>query len=169
MKARTSLSEVVHTINLMQILNSMENKMPDKSQKIKLKRGELNLYLSENLSPEKYELLSAYFDENLTNLRREECDLIYQWLYEDPQFRKVYLQLLKLASAEKGELLAESVFSEIDRKYNYNLWELGNKIIVFAGGGAFLGGVIGQFPGAIIGAISATLYAIIFSRKQSPV
>ena len=41
----------------------------------------------------------------------------------------------------------------------HNIWQLGNKIIVFAGGGAFLGGLIGQLPGAIIGASIAIIYA----------
>ena len=41
----------------------------------------------------------------------------------------------------------------------HNIWQLGNKIIVFAGGGAFLGGLTGQLPGAIIGASIASIYA----------
>jgi hypothetical protein len=44
-------------------------------------------------------------------------------------------------------------------KNKYDVWQLGNKIIVFAGGGAFLGGLIAQLPGAIIGVIIASIYA----------
>lgn len=44
-------------------------------------------------------------------------------------------------------------------KHKSDVWQLGNKIIVFAGGGAFLGALIGQLPGAIIGASIASIYA----------
>lgn len=42
-----------------------------------------------------------------------------------------------------------------------NIWQLGDKIIVFAGGGAFLGALIAQLPGAVIGGIMASIYAIL--------
>lgn len=44
-------------------------------------------------------------------------------------------------------------------KDKYDVWQLGNKIIVFAGSGAFLGGLIAQLPGTIIGVIIASIYA----------
>ena len=40
-----------------------------------------------------------------------------------------------------------------------NIVQKGNRIITFASGGAFLGGLIAQVPGAITGAIIAAVYA----------
>ncbi len=52
-----------------------------------------------------------------------------------------------------------TIFKVNKMKNKYDVWLLGNKMIVFAGGGAFLGGLIAQLPGAIIGAIIAAIYA----------
>ena len=43
-------------------------------------------------------------------------------------------------------------------KSKQNIWGKGNQIIVFASGGAFLGGLIAQVPGAIAGTIIAAIY-----------
>jgi hypothetical protein len=66
------------------------------------------------------------------------------------------------------ELISEEWLKKIDdtanqsdKMYPGDIWKLGNKIIVFVSGGAFIGNLIAQIPGAIIGGIIAAIYASI--------
>ncbi|MDJ0732434.1 MAG: serine/threonine-protein kinase [Crocosphaera sp.] len=54
---------------------------------------------------------------------------------------------------------------EIDYQ-NIN-WKRGNKILAFASGGAFLGGIIAQIPGSIIGAVMAGIYGNMVKEERT--
>lgn len=70
-----------------------------------------------------FEILSAYIDGEAT---AEECKQVQNWLDNDPEIKKTYLQLLKLqeqmhsipapVSKISTEQLTEQVFTKIDRR-----------------------------------------------------
>ncbi|MDJ0660216.1 MAG: protein kinase [Crocosphaera sp.] len=66
-------------------------------------------------------------------------------------------------SMEKACSSSESI---IINYQNIN-WKRGNKILAFASGGAFLGGLIAQIPGSIIGAMMAAIYGSMVKEKRT--
>lgn len=50
-------------------------------------------------------------------------------------------------------------------KHQLNTWQRGNRMIVFASGCSFLGGMFGQLPGALIGAIAGAIYGSILKLE----
>lgn len=46
-----------------------------------------------------------------------------------------------------------------------NIWQRGNRMIVFASGFSFVGGMFGQLPGALIGAIAGAVYGSILKLE----
>nr|MDJ0581728.1 hypothetical protein [Crocosphaera sp.] len=55
----------------------------------------------------------------------------------------------------------------IEINYQNINWKRGNKILAFASGGAFLGGLIAQIPGSIIGAVIAAIYGSMVKEKRT--
>jgi hypothetical protein len=53
----------------------------------------------------------------------------------------------------------------IPEKHELNIWQRGNRMIVFASGCSFLGGIFGQLPGALIGAIAGAIYGSILKLE----
>jgi hypothetical protein len=51
------------------------------------------------------------------------------------------------------------------KKHQLNTWQRGNRMIVFASGCSFLGGMFGQLPGALIGAIAGAIYGSILKLE----
>jgi anti-sigma factor RsiW len=73
-----------------------------------------------------FELLSVYIDGEATVEERKQ---VQQWLDNDPEIKKIYLQLLRLQGGMQSstippqertsaEVLAEQVFNRIDRTHN---------------------------------------------------
>ena len=60
----------------------------------------------------------------------------------------------------------KSGFLEMSNDKNV-IWKRGNQILALASGGAFLGGIIAQIPGSIIGAVIAAIYGIMLKEKTS--
>jgi hypothetical protein len=58
----------------------------------------------------------------------------------------------------------EKSFSEHLRKPNF--WERGNRVVILASGGAFLGVLLAQLPGAIVGWIVIAIYAWFTTPNQ---
>lgn len=50
-------------------------------------------------------------------------------------------------------------------KPELNIWQRGNRMIVFASGCSFIGGMFGQLPGALIGAIAGAVYGSILKLE----
>ena len=94
--------------------------------------ADLNLH---NQLEERFELLSAYLDDEVTASERQQ---VQQWIDNDPQLRQSYHKLLKLRQRieispypkgeKSAEAISEQVFQSIDR-HRY-------KRIAFLGGGA---------------------------------
>ena len=105
-----------------------------------------------------FELLSAYIDDEVTPSERQQ---VQQWLDNDPEIKKLYLQLLSLQNGIQNlsvpsppeissEILSENVFASIDRTRN-------RKKLLFWGGGAIAATVIATFSGLIPGSYSPGL------------
>lgn len=76
-----------------------------------------------------------------------------------PGERRETLKILTSAQAFESQSLPHS-FSE-------TIWERGNKLLVFVAGGASLGGLLGQLPGAIIGGAIAAIYTIFTQPREA--
>jgi ferric-dicitrate binding protein FerR (iron transport regulator) len=73
---------------------------------------------------ERFELLSAYMDGEVTAAERQQ---VQQWLDTDPQFHQLYTQLLRLqreiptvpvpTSSPETQPLSDRVFESIDRQH----------------------------------------------------
>jgi hypothetical protein len=63
----------------------------------------------------------------------------------------------KVDKYDRQEAYDRDTYTDNDNE-SPNILEKGNRIIAFASGGAFLGGLIAQVPGAIAGAIIAAIY-----------
>ncbi|MBR8828265.1 MAG: anti-sigma factor [Gomphosphaeria aponina SAG 52.96 = DSM 107014] len=84
---------------------------------------------------ERFELLSAYLDGEVSATERH---LVEQWLETDPQFRKLYQNLLRIQQgmqnipvpppAKSAQQLSAGVFQEIDRRKRFS------RIFVWGGG-----------------------------------
>jgi hypothetical protein len=67
-----------------------------------------------------------------------------------------------------NEIQQESAIANVinsPKKYQLNTWQRGNRMIVFASGCSFLGGIFGQLPGALIGAIAGAIYGSILKLE----
>lgn len=58
----------------------------------------------------------------------------------------------------------DKLFTEHARKPNF--WERGNRVVQLASGGAFLGVLLAQIPGAIVGGVSVAVYAWFTTPEQ---
>ncbi len=101
-------------------------------------------------SQERFELLSAYIDGEVTNTEEQ---LVEKWLSDDVDFRRVYQHQLKLrqslidlpvpvaaTSSVKAEtnVMIDRVFAEIDKRSQRRKWKL-------AGIGISVAAVVGIF------------------------
>ncbi len=99
-------------------------------------------------SQERFELLSAYIDGEVTNTEEQ---LVEQWLSDDADFRRIYQHQLKLrqllidlpvpvSSSVKAEtnVMIDRVFAEIDKRSQRRKWKL-------AGIGVSIAAVVGIF------------------------
>ena len=99
-------------------------------------------------SQERFELLSAYIDGEVTNTEEQ---LVEQWLSDDVDFRRIYQHQLKLrqllidlpvpvSSSVKAEtnVMIDRVFAEIDKRSQRRKWKL-------AGIGVAMAAVVGIF------------------------
>lgn len=99
---------------------------------------------------ERFELLSAYIDGEVSDIEEQ---LVEKWLSEDPDFRRLYQQQLKLCQllidlpvpvATNSSLKADTnvmidrVFAEIDKRSQRRKWKL-------AGLGISVAAVVGIF------------------------
>ncbi|MEM9272797.1 MAG: zf-HC2 domain-containing protein [Cyanobacteria bacterium P01_F01_bin.143] len=105
-----------------------------------------------------FELLSAYIDGEATAPERQK---VQQLLDNDPEIKKLYLQLLKLQGGMQNlavpttqdisaDLLSQQVFAEVDRSRN-------RQKIFFWGGSLLATGIIAAISGLIPGANSPSL------------
>jgi anti-sigma factor RsiW len=96
---------------------------------------------------DRFELLSAYLDEELSDRERQQ---VRQWLEIDPQFEQLYKQLLELrqrmqnisipATKPSAEQLSERVFQSISRRrHQRKLWTITGGAIA----AAFVASVVG--------------------------
>lgn len=99
-------------------------------------------------SQERFELLSAYIDGEVTDTEEQ---LVEQWLSDDVDFRRIYQHQLKLrqllidlpvpvSSSVKAEtnVMIDRVFAEIDKRSQRRKWKL-------AGIGVSMAAVVGIF------------------------
>jgi anti-sigma factor RsiW len=87
-------------------------------------------------SMERFELLSAYLDGEVTAVERRQ---VQQWLDTDPQVQKLYRQLVKLQQSvnyaptpvdpQPREVLSAQVFQKLDRRRNKRLLALGGACV----------------------------------------
>ncbi|GFE70580.1 anti-sigma factor [Chroococcus sp. FPU101] len=87
------------------------------------------------VSMERFELLSAYLDGEVTAVERRQ---VQQWLDTDPSFQKLYRKLTKLQQsaqyaptpidAHKNEQLSAQVFQKLDRRRNQRLLALSSAL-----------------------------------------
>jgi len=105
-----------------------------------------------------FELLSAYIDGEATAAERKQ---VQQLLDNDPEIKKLYLQLLKLqggmqnlaapiAQDISSDLLSQQVFAQVDRSRN-------RQKLVLWGGGLLATGIIAAISGIIPGANSPSI------------
>ena len=105
---------------------------------------------SMTISQERFELLSAYIDGEVTNTEEQ---MVEQWLSDDVDFRRLYHQQIKLRqllvdlpvpvaanSSVKAEtnVMINRVFAEIDKRSQRRKWKL-------AGFGVSVAAVVGIF------------------------
>ena len=103
---------------------------------------------SMTIPQERFELLSAYIDGEVTNTEEQ---MVEQWLSDDVDFRRLYHQQIKLRqllvdlpvpvaanSSVKAEtnLIIDRVFAEIDKRSQRRKWKL-------AGFGVSVAAVVG--------------------------
>ncbi len=105
-----------------------------------------------------FELLSAYIDDEVTPTERQQ---VQQWLDNDPEIKKLYLQLLSLQGGIQRlsvpsppeispEILTENVFASIDRTRN-------RKKLLFWSSSAIAATIIAALSGLIPGSYSPGL------------
>ncbi len=103
--------------------------------------------------PDPFELLSAYIDNEVTPTERKQ---VQQWLDNDPEIKRLYLQLLNLQNGIQGlsvpsppavtpDKLSENVFATIDKTRNRK------KLLVWGGGGAIAATLIATISGLLPG------------------
>jgi hypothetical protein len=136
------LNRTIQTINLMKVLTI---NLIDKTNDHHL--------ISSSLSNE----LESYFDRVISSLDNninlnQDLTLLKKIkglnpLYYDEMLEKV---TIPTSSAKKNEL---------------DIWQRGNRMIVFASGCSFVGGMFGQLPGALIGAIAGAIYGSILKLE----
>lgn len=96
---------------------------------------------------DRFELLSAYLDDELNGRERQQ---VRQWLETDPEFEQIYKQLLELrqrmqnisipATKPSAEQLSERVFQSISRRrHKRKLWTITGGAIA----AAFMASVVG--------------------------
>jgi len=105
---------------------------------------------SMTITQERFELLSAYIDGEVTNTEEQ---MVEQWLSDDVDFRRLYHQQIKLRqllvdlpvpvaanSSVKAEtnVMINRVFAEIDKRSQRRKWKL-------AGFGVSVAAVVGIF------------------------
>ena len=105
---------------------------------------------SMTIPQERFELLSAYIDGEVTNTEEQ---MVEQWLSDDVDFRRLYHQQIKLRqllvdlpvpvaanSSVKAEtnVMIDRVFAEIDKRSQRRKWKL-------AGIGVSMAAVVGIF------------------------
>jgi hypothetical protein len=98
---------------------------------------------------ERFELLSAYLDGEVSSSERKQVE---QWLADDPEFKKTYRQMLALQEGWKSspavapsmptEQLVNQVMARLDRR---------PKVLVWGGLGAIAAIAVGAFSGLLPG------------------
>ena len=105
-----------------------------------------------------FELLSAYIDGEASSA---ECQQVQQLLDNDPEFKQLYLQLLRLQGEIhsltveipqeiSSEILAQNVFAEVDRSHRHR------KLLLW-GGGVIASTIITAMSGIVPGFNSPSL------------
>jgi hypothetical protein len=79
------------------------------------------------------------------------------FLENESQVAQVFYAENLIESAQQFLNRLDSQLTENGRQVNF--WERGNRVVTLASGGAFLGVLLAQIPGAIIGGSLAALYA----------
>ena len=121
-------------------------------------------------SQERFELLSAYIDGEVTNTEEQ---LVEQWLSDDVDFRRIYQHQLKLrqllidlpvpvSSSVKAEtnVMIDRVFAEIDKRSQRRKWKL-------AGIGVSMAAVVGIF-GSMFTFNSSPQFSPVANSVKSP-
>lgn len=121
---------------------------------------------------ERFELLSAYIDGELTEAEEQ---LVEQWLSDDVDFRRIYLQQMKLrqslidlpvpvatdSSAKKETgIMIDRVFAEIDKRSQRRKWKI-------AGIGISVAAVVGVF-GSLFTLSSSPQFSPVANSVKSP-
>ncbi len=105
-----------------------------------------------------FELLSAYIDGEAS---AAECQQVQQLLDNDPEVKKIYLQLLRLQGEMRSltapipqeispEILAQNVFAEVERSHRHR------KLLLW-GGGVIASTIIAAISGIVPGFNSPSL------------
>lgn len=76
----------------------------------------------------------------------------------------IEIQIAQILNADDIPTAVKNFVSHLDsqladRSKQANFWKRGDRVIALASGGAFLGVLIAQIPGAIIGGLLAAIYA----------
>lgn len=121
----------------------------DHSEDPKTLENSSPLALFDEASMDRFELLSAYLDGEVTAEQRRQ---VQQWLDTDPQVQKWYRQLTKLQQSAKyfptpvaqpNHQLSAQVFQKLDRRRNQRLCVVGGALVTAIA----VGLVIHLFPG----------------------
>ncbi len=114
-----------------------------------------------NSQNDPFELLSAYIDDEVTPTERKQ---VQQWLDNDPEIKKLYLQLLSLQSGMQSlsvpsppemshEILSENVFASVDRTRS-------RKKLLFWGSGAIAATIVAMVSGFLPGSNSPSFQLV---------
>ena len=127
---------------------------------------------SMTIPQERFELLSAYIDGEVTNTEEQ---MVEQWLSDDVDFRRLYHQQIKLRqllvdlpvpvaanSSVKAEtnVMIDRVFAEIDKRSQRRKWKL-------AGFGVSVAAVVGIF-GSMFTFNSSPQFSPVANRIKNP-
>lgn len=122
----------------MKDFESLKNQFPNPDQSVDPDKAADTSRLARfsAASMERFELLSAYLDGEVTaNERRQ----VQEWLDTDPEVQKWYRQLTRLQHSvqavptpvsQPSEQLSAQVFQKLDRKKNQRLLTLGGAVVM---------------------------------------
>ena len=119
--------------------------------------------ISSNLSNE----LEAYFDRVIYSLDSNVKDSNMKLNQDLSLLTKIKeLNPPYLNHPYYDEMLEEvTILTSSSKKNELDIWQRGNRMIVFSSGCSFLGGMFGQLPGALIGAIAGAIYGSILKLE----
>lgn len=110
--------------------------------------------------PHLHQLYTAAYDELEAQYQNQERSKSFDLAF--PRETDLWDRFIQIASANDSVLAARQTLQGINAQHRTrakaNFWEIGDRIVVMMAGGAFLGSLIAQIPGAIVGALIAGIF-----------